>query len=421
VSRRPLVSVVVPTHGDRAPRLRAALATVCAQEDLAESFDVEIVVVDDASSGPTHDVVGAVANARLIRFETSRGAAAARNAGLGAATGRYVAFMDDDDLWLPRRLQLQVGALERAETPSAAYGQLVGVFPDGTSDLTPGGAPPSGWIFDAVFRGDVSFGTVLVPREVLGADGFDERLPAGEDRDWLLRLALRIPFVYVRGPVAVYVASKRDWVAFSNAKIESWFLRRDKLLALADGVSNHEAIRRLVESGTWVHVISMLVKARRFEEARDALLRQLARSPIDRSDGWYSSSMKGLLRRLALQSASTKETRSLLVDVKRANESRHLADRLNARLLCADIWTEVALHYAAQQYRDDRRAATAAALAIFENPFEPIKRPGLVRLLGRGPAALLNGNRVYQGPDRSISNSEGMGPEGGRNAVAPRR
>lgn len=403
MSPRTLVSVVVPTYADRASRLRSALATVWAQEGLGESFDVETIVVDDASWGPTEDVLSSFPRTRYIRFDTNRGAAAARNAALQHATGEYVAFMDDDDLWLPRRLAVQVAALEQAERQPVAYSQMIGVYSDGTSNVTPKGGP-SGWVFDAVFRGDVSFGTVLIPSHVLDVVGtFDEHLPAGEDRDWLMRMALRVPFLYVPGPVTVYVASQRDWISFSDPKIESWFLRRDKILELVDGASNEEAIRQLVESGTWVHVISMLIKARRFEEARGALLQELARSPMNGADDWYSSGMKRLLARLAVRCDSIRQTRSLLADVKRAQGAERLVHRLKARSLCADIWTDVALHYTASRHRDDRRAAAGAALAILENPLKAVNRPGLVRLLGRGPVALLNGKTAGRTADESIS------------------
>lgn len=390
MSTKPRVSVIVPTYADRAPRLQSALASVWAQEGLGEQFDVEVVVVDDASWGPTEEVVRRFPGTRYIRFESNRGQAAARNAGLAEATGKYVAFLDDDDLWLPHRLSLQVAALEQGGGSEVAYSQMFGVFPDGTSGLSPTGRPPSGWIFARIFQGIASVGTMLVPMQVFDAIGtFDESLPAGEDGDWSMRLALRFPFRYVRGPVTVYLASKRDWTTFSERKIQSWLLRRDKILALVRGTPNEAEVTHLVLTGTWVHVLSMLLKAGRFDEARRTLLRALEEFPTLESDGWYGSGMKGLVLELALASDSNKAAKSLFACVKRTGSRRRgLWRRLQMRAFIADLWTGVALHNASGRRRNDRAAGAAAGRAILQNPLQALRRPGLLRLALR-PIALV--------------------------------
>jgi hypothetical protein len=145
----------------------------------------------------------------------------------------------------------------------------------------------------------------------------------------------------------------------------------------------------------------MLMKAERFEEAREALLHALAQFPITVSDDWYSSAMKRLLIQLAVRCRSTTETRSLLADATRTQRGP-VVDRVRTRSLTADVWTDVALHYASG-HRDDRRAAAAAALAILENPFKPMDRPGLVRLVARGWIGPRNGKTVRADADRSIA------------------
>src|SRR5690349_9916448 len=97
----PEVTVVVPTR-DRHARLAATLAGVLRQRDV----DLEVVVVDEASSPP----VGASADprVRVLRHDEPQGVARARNAGLSAAQGAWVAFCDDDDLWGPEKLRRQL-------------------------------------------------------------------------------------------------------------------------------------------------------------------------------------------------------------------------------------------------------------------------------------------------------------------------
>ena len=82
------------------------------------SRDYEVIVVDDASSDGTAGIIQTLYGdkVRLIRCSENRGAAAARNVGVAAASGHYVAFLDSDDTWEPEKLALQVTALEHATT-----------------------------------------------------------------------------------------------------------------------------------------------------------------------------------------------------------------------------------------------------------------------------------------------------------------
>lgn len=109
------VSVIIPTF-NRAQRLARALASVVAQ-DFAP---IEIVVIDDGSTDDTEEVVRSIAakapaDEVILRYvrQENRGACVARNRGMELATGRYLAFLDSDDLIEPRRLSTQIGVLER--------------------------------------------------------------------------------------------------------------------------------------------------------------------------------------------------------------------------------------------------------------------------------------------------------------------
>ena len=106
----PKVSVILPTY-NRAHSLIAASMSV-----LTQSFtDLELIIVDDGSSEDIESVARGIGDDRVkfIRRETNGGAAAARNAGLRAAKGEYVAFQDSDDLWLPNKLRKQLDLFSR--------------------------------------------------------------------------------------------------------------------------------------------------------------------------------------------------------------------------------------------------------------------------------------------------------------------
>src|SRR5262249_1321753 len=109
----PKVTIVIPTY-NRPERLRHALVSVMQQT----VGDFEVFVVDDGSRDATADeVVRGFADARLhcIRLPTSRGPGAARNAGVIRAVAPFIAFLDDDDEWLPEKLEVQLGFLESCE------------------------------------------------------------------------------------------------------------------------------------------------------------------------------------------------------------------------------------------------------------------------------------------------------------------
>jgi glycosyltransferase involved in cell wall biosynthesis len=107
---RPLLSVVIPTR-NRAYLVSEAIESALSQRD----GQVEVIVVDDGSTDDTAKVLTRSfgSQIRLLRMPNRRGAGAARNAGLRLARGELVAFLDDDDLWLPGKLDAELCVFER--------------------------------------------------------------------------------------------------------------------------------------------------------------------------------------------------------------------------------------------------------------------------------------------------------------------
>ncbi len=213
------VSVVVPTF-NRLGHLRAALETIFAQTH----EDWDLIVSDDGSNEVTRAFLREVQSrprVRVILGDHSGIPAVVRNAGLRQATGRYVAFLDSDDLWMPRKLERQLAALQsrlECRWSYTAFTQVDGQAQVLAAERTRLWRPHDGEIFEQVLRTTASIRTpsVIVERHFLeDVGGFDEHLPSCEDYDLWMRLALKSPVALVDEPL-VYVRLhdenlSRDW------------------------------------------------------------------------------------------------------------------------------------------------------------------------------------------------------------------
>jgi glycosyltransferase involved in cell wall biosynthesis len=189
------VSVIVPTK-NRSILLRQALLSIRALE--GPDLDLEIIVADNGSSDDTSEVARAL-GARFVQTNVP-GAAAARNAGLRAATGEFIGFLDDDDVWLPGHLRPHLSLLASSPDLDAVVGQVINT--DQTlarrSAPWPQELPTNGKVFPAFLACLPQIGATLVRASVRDSIGyFDEQLIGDQDWDWHLRLALshRVGFV----------------------------------------------------------------------------------------------------------------------------------------------------------------------------------------------------------------------------------
>jgi glycosyltransferase involved in cell wall biosynthesis len=184
----PLVSVLLAVHDD-ARYVGAAVESVLGQT----LDDLELVLVDDASTDETPAVLAAIPDERLVllRNDEQLGLAASLNRGLERANGRYVARLDADDVALPRRLELQVARM-RAQPEVAIVGSDIAELDEagrpGRLHEMPRGAVAVRW--HALFGAPFFHPTVLVDREVLDEHGlrYDPEYLESEDYDLWTRL-----------------------------------------------------------------------------------------------------------------------------------------------------------------------------------------------------------------------------------------
>ena len=205
MSTTPLVSVVIPTYN------RKELLPTAIESALRQTYpNTEVIVVDDYSTDGTRDLLEEqyAEMVQYIRHQENRGGSAARNTGLTEASGEYIAFLDSDDEWMPRKLEKQVRRLESlSEEWVAVYcdfhqtrrSWLVETF-DNIFPRTSGQEGGEELIEDVLTKRFAHGGSssLVIRADTLDElDGFDERFQRHQDIELLLRLLQRGKLAYV--------------------------------------------------------------------------------------------------------------------------------------------------------------------------------------------------------------------------------
>ena len=201
LNSQPLISVVLPTH-NRSDLLRRAVQSV-----LKQSLpDLELIVVDDASTEDIEAACDAFNDDRLryIRRNECGGPGAARNTGVSAATGQYIAFQDSDDEWLTDKLEQQLSFLQQHPEVVLVSCGLVRHCPTHLAEFPPAvllNEPPQ----ETMRRFLLTFTqTWLVRTDVVhAAGGFDGRLKIWDDWDLLMRISQQGTIAYMSSKLVV--------------------------------------------------------------------------------------------------------------------------------------------------------------------------------------------------------------------------
>lgn len=206
----PLVSVVIPSY-NRATLLPAAIDSV-----LEQTYpNIELIVVDDGSTDNTASVLEPYRRRVRVVKQLNAGASAARNNGIAVSRGQYLAFLDSDDLWLPRKIEAQVAMMESCgpSVPCCICNMRL-AYADGREgrsfalSLIEPALRQGLWVnpLQVLATRFVLFNqAVLVRREALERVGaFDEQCRFMEDYDLALRLALAGAWAYLAEPLAVW-------------------------------------------------------------------------------------------------------------------------------------------------------------------------------------------------------------------------
>ncbi|HMP90674.1 MAG TPA: glycosyltransferase [Kiritimatiellia bacterium] len=240
--RLPAVSILLPTHN------RSALICRAVESVLAQSFsDLELIVIDDASTDNTRDVLQTIKDDRLKihSFPRNRGQSAARNTGVNLAQANLIAFQDSDDEWLPGKLERQMGLMKSDESIAGCYHDLLRMPKKGEPFVISAPELKTGAFFDRRTSGYAAYGigiqTCLFRKPVLiQAGGMDETMHCFEDLDLFLRINRKHRLQRIPEPLVHY--HETDGVSKRN---EHEYKARKKMLL-------RYAFRALIERPEWI-------------------------------------------------------------------------------------------------------------------------------------------------------------------------
>ncbi len=216
------VSVIVPTK-NRSRQLREALSSIRALE--GPDLEFELIVVDNGSTDDSIEVARDF-GARVLRT-LAPGAALARNEGLRSASADFVAFLDDDDVWLPGHIRSQLDVLHAHADFAAAVGQIVLTDYDlrNPGEPYPTQLPRTGHVFTAFLGQLPQVGSTVVRTTVRDTVGyFDPNCEGDEDWDWHLRIALHHKVGFVAVPCMLFrqrpigATADQEWRRLRNTR-----------------------------------------------------------------------------------------------------------------------------------------------------------------------------------------------------------
>jgi len=202
IYKSPAVSVIIPTY-NRACSIRRSVQSV-----LNQTFnDLEVIIIDDGSTDGTKKVLKDFSDKRIryIRLKEAKGAAVARNIGIKIAVGKFVAFQDSDDEWLPKKLEKQISVFKHMPLG-------VGVVYSGFWSIkgeervykpSLGTIIKEGDIHDELFKGNfITVQSAVVRKECfIKAGMFDESLPRLQDWELWIRISKYYQFKYIDEPL----------------------------------------------------------------------------------------------------------------------------------------------------------------------------------------------------------------------------
>ncbi len=240
------ISVVIPTY-NRADGVVAALGSVLAQTQPPD----EVIIIDDGSTDNTSERLAFYRERIHYVCQPNRGPASARNAGVQHSSGELVAFLDSDDLWLPKKLERQLAAFANDPDLRICHTNEIWIRNGVRVNPMKKHQKYGGHIFEKVLPlCIVSPSSVVMTRQLLNeVGGFDGSLPACEDYDLWLRVLCRYPIAYIEEPLVVKHGGHADQRSRTVKGLDQYRIRALEKL-LASGILTPEQYRLALDELT---------------------------------------------------------------------------------------------------------------------------------------------------------------------------
>jgi len=250
----PEVSVIIPSF-NRAHMLGDAVRSV-----LGQSFsDFELIVVDDGSTDDTPGVLNCWAGRLKVIKTRRRGVSASRNLGAERACGRWLAFLDSDDLWLPEKLELQLQAHHRQPDFLISHTDEFWVRKGVRVNPMKKHAKRGGWIFEySLPMCRISPSSVLIDRELFSRiGGFDEHYRVCEDYELWLRITARHPVLYLDRKLVVKRGGHDDQLSSSHWGFDRYRVRAILKILESGILHNAQRLAALKEVEAKSHILAL--------------------------------------------------------------------------------------------------------------------------------------------------------------------
>ncbi len=203
----PRVTIIIPTY-NRAAFLKEAIDSAFDQD----FNDYELIVVDDGSTDSTSQLLRSYRQSIRVIQTHRKGVSAARNAGIRVAKGDFIAFLDSDDLYLKKKLSIQISFLEAQPSTKICYTDEIWIRNGVRVNPKKRHAKYSGWIFEKCLPlCIISPSSVMMRKGLLDEVGiFDESMPVCEDYDLWLRIAVRYPVYFIEKKLIIKRGGHHD-------------------------------------------------------------------------------------------------------------------------------------------------------------------------------------------------------------------
>ena len=212
----PRASIIITTHN------RPNLLPRAIESARAAGQEIEIVVVDDASSDKTAEICQSTPGINYVRVERNQGVAGARNIGLIASSGDFVSFLDDDDVRLPGSIDEQIRILNQNPEAALIYAQAIPEDSNGRQlKPYPVQCPQGDILWELLIRNFIPSGSVVFRRASLSQIGLlDDSIPGIDDWDLWIRVAEIFPVVALETPVMIWRQSTATSAQGSSDTVE---------------------------------------------------------------------------------------------------------------------------------------------------------------------------------------------------------